>query len=215
MSRTRNPGVETLRSDPAYRLVRELGFQDMIPFVLTHIKEKGIMSMIYLGANLSMLGIIIVCIVMGILDQSITWKGIIGQSLIGIFCGSILVIPPHELLHGAAYRILVAKSIRFGADFQQFIFFVTADRYPVSGRQLYFLALVPFVVINLVTIALTLLFFQQAILFSGFFLLSHNIMCIGDFAIANFVYRAKGRLYSFDEPEEKKSYFFEEVTGEG
>jgi hypothetical protein len=190
MSSARNPGVETLRSDPAYNLVRELDFQDMIPFVLTNINT-------------------------GILDQSLTWRGIIGQSLIGIICGSILVIPLHELVHGVAYRLLGAKSIRFGADFQQFIFYVTADRYPVSGRQLYFLALAPFVIINLVAIAITLLFFQQAILFSGFFLLSHNIMCIGDFAIANFVRRAKSRLYSFDEPEKKKSYFFEEVTGEG
>jgi hypothetical protein len=211
MKSSRNPGVETLKSDPAYRLVHELGFQDMIPFVLTHIREKGIMSATYMGVNLAMFGMIAGCIILGILDQSLTWRAAFGQSLTGIICGSILVIPVHELLHGAAYRLLGAKSIRFGVDFQQFIFFVTADRYPVSGKQLYFLALTPFVVINAVVIVATLLFFRHAMLLTGFLLLSHNIMCIGDFAIANYVRRAKGRLYSFDEPEKKKSYFFEEV----
>ena len=122
MKSYRNPGVETLKSDPAYRLVRELGFQDMIPFVLTHIREKGIMSLIYMGANLAMLGVIAGYIIMGILDHSLTWRAALGQSLTGIICGSILVIPIHELLHGAAYKLLGAKSIRFGADFQQFIF---------------------------------------------------------------------------------------------
>jgi len=212
MKTDRNPGIETLRSGKEYRLVQELGFHEMIPFVLRHIKEKGIMSLIYLGVNLGMLAIIILYIFDGFVDQSLTWRGLTGQSLAGIFAGSILVIPLHELLHGVAYRFLGAKKIRFGADLQQLIFFVTADRYPVSGRQLYFLALTPFVVINLITTAITLLYFPQLILFSSFLLLSHNIMCIGDFAIANYVQRSNRTLYSFDEPDEKKSYFYERVN---
>ena len=212
MKADRNPGVETLRSGKEYQLVQELGFQEMIPFVLSHIRERGIMSLIYLGVNLGMLIVIVLYIFAGFLDQQLTWGGLIGQSLAGIFTGSILVIPLHELVHGVAYRLLGAKKIRFGADFQQFIFFVTADRYPVSGRQLHFLALAPFVVINILTIALTLSLFPQKLLFSGFLLLSHNIMCIGDFAIANYVQRADRKLYSFDEPDEKKSYFYEKVN---
>jgi len=55
MNSGRNPGVETLITDPAYRLVRELSFQDMIPFVLEHMKGKGMMSVIYLAVNLVIL----------------------------------------------------------------------------------------------------------------------------------------------------------------
>ena len=95
---------------------------------------------------------------------------------------------------------------------KQFIFFVTADRYPVSGKELYFLALTPFAIINICIIAAIATLFPQGILFAAFLLLSHNIMCIGDFAIANYVYNhAHYRVYTFDETEQKKSYFFEEL----
>jgi hypothetical protein len=214
MNSERNPSAEKLRSDPGFRQVEVLPFQDMIPFVLTHIREKGLISMIYLMANLLMLGAVLAFILLGIMDHSLTWPRFVWQSMGGILSGSILVIPLHELLHVLAYRILGAKRISFGADFKQFIFFVTADRFTVSGKQIYFLAMIPFAVINIAVVCTTILLSSQGALFAGFLLLSHNIMCIGDFAIANYVYRSKGSLYSFDEPENKKSYFFEKVKPE-
>ena len=86
-----------------------------------------------------------------------------------------------------------------------------ATRYPVSGKQIHLLTLTPFIIINLLSIAATTLFFQGAILFSAFFLLSHNIMCIGDFAISGFIARMGGRIYTFDEPERKMSYFYQKT----
>ncbi len=213
MKRKKQPDVETLKNDPSFRQVMELNFDDMIPFVLEHIKRRSFVSILYWGINIAFLSFILYVIISGLIWKQLTWPVIIRQSLTGIFAGSILVIPVHELLHGIAYRILGARQIRFGADMQQFIFFVTADRYPVSGKELYFLALAPFIVINLVTVAVTLIWFPGGILFSAFFLLSHNIMCIGDFAIVNSVQqRSAGRIYTFDEVENKKSYFFEEIS---
>jgi len=206
-----NPDVETLRSDPAYRLVYELGFEDMVPFVLNQIKRKGLFSWLYLAANVTMLSIIVLLLITTLLNHTPGWKSLIIQIALGAFAGSILVIPVHELLHGLAYRILGSKKIIFGADLKQLIFFVTTNRYPVSGREVYLLALSPFVLINFLTTLATITLFPQWALFSGIFLLSHNIMCIGDFAICNFVSRAKGRIYNFDEPEKKISYFFEEL----
>jgi hypothetical protein len=111
-----------------------------------------------------------------------------------------------------AYRILGARKIRFGADMQQLIFYVTADRYPVSGNELFFLALLPFVAINLMSVLIFILVFPQWILFGSFLLLSHNIMCIGDFAIVNYVYHIPGKVYTFDRMDERKSYFFVKVN---
>jgi hypothetical protein len=213
MKRKTRPDVETLKNDPAFRQVMELDFDEMIPFVLEHIKRKSLISLFYWVINISFLIFIVYVIISGLLWNQLTWPVIIRQSLTGIIAGSILVIPVHELLHGIAYRILGARQIRFGADMQQFIFFVTADRYPVSGKELYFLALAPFIVINLVTVAIILLWFPGVILFSAFFLLSHNIMCIGDFAIVNSVLQGgAGRIFTFDEVENKKSYFYEKIS---
>jgi hypothetical protein len=213
VSRKGKPDVDALKNDPSYRQVLALDYDDMIPFVLENIRKRSFFSILYAFLNIAFLIFIINDIIFGLVHRQLTWSLIISQSVTGIFAGSILVIPVHELLHGITYRILGARKIRFGADLQQFIFFVTADRYPVTGKELYCLALAPFVVINIITAAITLLWFPHAILFSAFFLLSHNIMCIGDFAIVNFVLQhAPHRVYTFDEIENKKSYFYEEIT---
>lgn len=211
MKKRRNPTVESLQSDPEYHLALELSFQDIIPFVLKNIRKRGVMSWLYFIVNLGMLGIIIAQIIMGFIDHSLSWQRMLLQTLSGIFAGSILVIPLHELIHGLAYRILGARQIKFGADLQQFFFYVTADRHPVSGFQILFLALLPFLIINAIAGFITIQFAPQALLFTSLFLLSHNIMCIGDFAISNFVQRSEKRIFSFDEIKEKKSYFYELV----
>lgn len=208
------PDIEKLHHDPGYRQILELEFGDMIPFVLSNIRKKGLFSILYLTINMASLAFIILYAVWGLMNMQITWATIIKQSLSGIFAGSILIIPVHEILHGLAYRILGARKIQFGADLQQFIFFVTADRYPVSGNQLYSLAMTPFVVINIITVSIAALMFPQVILFAAFLLLSHNIMCIGDFAIVNFVRLIPGRIITYDETENKRSYFFEEVISQ-
>ncbi|MFO7669461.1 MAG: DUF3267 domain-containing protein [Bacteroidales bacterium] len=211
MRKRPNPDVGTLRSNPAYQLVLELGFQDMIPFVMTQIKKRGFFSWLYLTVNLTMLTLALIYSVRGLLDESLTWKRVILQTVTGIAAGSFLIIPIHEMLHGLAYRILGARKIIFGADPGQLIFFVTADRYPVSGNQVHLLTLTPFVCINLLTIAAILFLWPGGVLFSAFFLLSHNLMCIGDFAISGFIARTGGKVFTFDEPERKMSYFYKEL----
>lgn len=209
----RKPGTDQLMEDPQYRLVMELDFHEMIPFVISNIRKKGIFSVLYILVNSALLVLAIVTGIMGLTGSWLTWPKLLLQVVTGLFAGSILIIPPHELLHGAAYRILGARKIRFGADMKQLIFFVTADRYPVSGAELCFLALTPFVLINAATLTLTLLLFPHWILVSMILLLSHNVMCIGDFAILNYARNTAGKVYTFDAPELKKSYFFEEVSG--
>jgi len=211
MRKRLNPDVETLRSDPAYQLVLELGFQDMIPFVMTQIKKGGFFSWLYLTVNLAMLTLALICSVKGLIDESMTWKRVIVQTVTGIAAGSFLIIPIHELLHGLVYRILGARKIIFGADPGQLIFFVTANRFPVSGNQVHLLTLTPFVSINLLTIAAISFLWPDGFLFSAFFLLSHNIMCIGDFAISGFIASTKGKVFTYDEPERKMSYFYKEL----
>ncbi len=208
---TSNPDVETLRSDPAYQLVNTLGFQDMVPFVITQIKKRGLFSWLYFIVNLVMLALILLSSITGLADQTLTWKKVMVQTISGILAGSLLIIPIHELLHGLAYRILGARKIIFGADLEQMIFFVTANCYPVSGKQVHLLTMTPFIIINLITIAVTVYIFPGGILFSAFFLLSHNIMCIGDFAISGYVSSIAGKVYTFDEPEKKISYFYKEA----
>ena len=204
------PDSDQLLHDPHFRQVLELDFGEMIPFVISNIRRRSFISLFYAGINIGLLFFIVINVAKGLLSDQYTWSMVFKQSIPGIFAGSILIIPIHELLHGLAYRILGARKIHFGADMQQMLFYVTADRYPVSGKELYFLALLPFAAINCI-VFLLLHWLPQTIILWLFTLLCHNIMCIGDFAIVNYVIQYKRRVYSFDMVNERKSYFFEET----
>jgi len=208
-TRKRRTGTERLKNDPEYILVKELGFEEMVPFVLENIRKRGWMSFLYI-ASCSALFLWMVFQVWWILSgDQLGGKQVVGQLILGIVAGSFLVIPVHEVLHGLAYKLVGAKKIIFGSDLKQFIFFVTADRFPVSGPAIIFLALFPFAVINAVTWMMLITWFPDKMIFCGFFLLSHNIMCIGDFAICNYVRLTGGQVYSYDVPEKKMSYFYQ------
>jgi len=207
------PDVDTLQNDPLYRKILELDFSEMTPFVLKNIRGNEKVAVLFMALNLATVIFIVMYVVWGLTWDHFDGRQVIWQMLTGVLAGSILIIPPHEILHGIAYRLLGARKIRFGVDFQQFIFFVTADRFPISRNELRFLALTPFIIINTVCIALTATWFTDWVLFSATLLLSHNIMCIGDFALTSYANRNTGEIYSYDEIENKKSYFYEKTGG--
>lgn len=203
------PDAETLQGEIGYRKILELDFSEMIPFVFSNIRKGGVIPLLYMSINLIFFFFIIIYTVWIVRTGSLNAGKIFWQIVAGVLAGSILVIPPHEMLHGLAYRLLGARKIKFGMDLQQFIFYVTADRFPISKKELAFLAMTPFVLINLGLIALTATWVSQFTLFSASLLLCHNIMCIGDFAIISYAFSQKGELYTYDDTEIKKSYFFE------
>jgi len=203
------PDAETLQKENGYKKILELNFSEMIPFVLSNIRKGGVIPLLYLSINLIFLFFIILYAAWSVKNGSLNAGKIFWQIVAGVLAGSILVIPPHEILHGLAYRLLGARKIKFGMDLQQFIFYVTADRFPISKKELAFLAMTPFVLINLGLIALTATWVSQYTLFFASLLLCHNIMCIGDFAIISYAFSQKGELYTYDDTEKKRSYFFE------
>ena len=204
----KRPDAETLQSDPHFTKILELEFSEMIPFVLSNIRKRGVMPMLYLLINVTFLLFIFIFAIWSMQNEHLSFGRISLQIIAGIFAGSILVIAPHELLHGLAYRVLGARKIRFGMDLQQFIFYVTADHFPISKRELAFLALTPFVMINILLITVTAVWATQLTLLFTALLLSHNIMCIGDFAMINYAFGQKGELFTYDDVKNKKSYFF-------
>lgn len=208
MVRERKPDVDKLLTDPRFRKILELDFSNMIPFVISNIRKGGVIPFFYMTVNLvNLLFIILYPLWLARHGFSGSVR-IFWQIAAGILAGSILVIPPHELFHGLAYRILGARTIKFGVDLQQFIFYVTADRFPISRGELGFLAMTPFVLINLGILIPTLLWIPRMLLFSTSLLLSHNIMCIGDFAMFSYALRQNGNLYTYDDIGKKKSYFY-------
>jgi hypothetical protein len=202
------PTVDTLQNDPQFSLSLELNFNEMTPFVLTNMKGREKVAVLFKALNLATALFLVVYVLWGLTGDHFNGGKVFRQMAAGVLAGSILIIPPHEILHGLAYRILGARQILFGVDFRQFIFYVTADRFPISRNELRFLALTPFFVLNAACITLTTFWFRDWILFSSTLLLCHNLMCIGDFALTSYANKLKGEVYTFDEIEKKKSYFY-------
>ena len=104
--RSNVPDVEQIQNEELYTKILELNFDDMIPFVLSNIKKKGLMSGLFIAVNVIGLFSIGVLSIWGIYTGWIPWSRFIIQLVLGILAGSIIVIPFHELLHGLAYKIL-------------------------------------------------------------------------------------------------------------
>jgi len=205
----KRPDAETLENDPGFRKILELDFSEMIPFVLSNIRRPGMIHLFYISLNTISLLFIVFYAVWSVNTGRLNVGGVLLQFFTGMLAGSFLVIPPHELLHGMAYKILGARKIRFGMDLKQFIFYVTADRFTISRRELAFLALTPFVSINAVILSVTAFWATPHLLFSASLLLFHNIMCIGDFAMISYAYNQHGELYTYDDTARKMTLFFE------
>ena len=115
----RTPDVDTLQNDSLYRKILELDFSEMTPFVLKNIKGREKVAVLYMALNLANFVFIMVYVVWGLTWDHLDGGKIFWQMAVGVLAGSILIILPHEILHGLAYRLLGARQIRFGVDFQQ------------------------------------------------------------------------------------------------
>lgn len=213
----KTPGVEFIRNSNDFRLVKELKFSDILSFVLENISRINGFTLFYLVINILFFSFLAGQIVSGILDNGFTCKTfkIFSSGLFwGTMTGGFFIIPIHEGFHALAFLLIGAKKIRFGADLKQLIFYATAENF-VGGRKGFtFVALAPFIFINLFSLPFMLIIDSQVWIFINVMLLLHNVMCIGDFAMMSFFSQHKDKeLYTFDDLETKTAFFYEKIKG--
>ena len=201
--------VDNLWQSGKYKLLKTLRYSEILDFIFENISFKNASSFFYFFYN-----IVTIIILTGfcILFYQSGFNNFFRYLLGGITAGSILVIPVHELIHGITYKLLGAPKINFGADFKQMLFYVAADKFVLNRNGFYLVAISPFFVINIFTIIL-LLNFSIPLIISGLsFLLLHNIMCIGDFALVSYFKRFRDKdLFTYDDHKEMTSYIFEKI----
>ncbi len=208
--------VEQLENDPRFRQTNRLGYEGILQFVMENIRKVNIASRTYLFINVLYLVFLIAISITGFFIQGYHTGPYISSLFWGILAGSFAIIPFHEAFHGLAYKIIGAPVIHFGADLKQMLFYVAADRYVVGRREFYFIALAPFIAINLITIGASLFLAGYWHIFFTVFLLFHNIMCIGDFAMMSyFMQYPEKELYTFDDHKNRISYIYERSRENG
>ncbi|MFY7825721.1 MAG: DUF3267 domain-containing protein [Flectobacillus sp.] len=140
------------------------------------------------------------------------WGGA-GALFGGIILFFVVLLPLHELIHGAVFKILGAPKIGFGWNWKGMMAYAYAQKFAINLKELIWLAIMPFAVITPLLVIAILLFpdWQFIIIL---LLALHTMGCIGDFMLVKYALRNKHRdIYTYDDIEGKgESYFYEKVS---
>jgi hypothetical protein len=198
------PSIDDL-TPPRYELLAELTHADLAEFVLHHFfRRRSWLTYAHHAMSLATLAAIVF---IG-LDQGRSFLRCLGDFGIAFIALFLVILPLHELLHAAAYRLVGALDIRWDYSTRMLAVWVIAHRFVAETRAFLIVALAPFVVLNAALIAGAFALPGIAVLLS-FVLLWHLHGSIGDWALVNFVWlhRARG-FWTYDDAAAGKSYFF-------
>ena len=202
--------VQDLENAGKFSLLLKISYNDLLQFVLEHLRKKSVIVIFFLI-------ICILCLTIAVyiritIAGSYPLLSILKHSLVGFIILPLLSIPIHEILHVVPYYISGARDIRAGMDLKQYLFYVTAHRFVAGPRKFRIVALFPFVTISI--ILLVLIFFVPDLWKWSLSLLLflHATMCAGDFALLNFYFINRNKkIYTWDDADKKEAYFYEKL----
>jgi len=202
--------VEDLEDQCKYRQILKVPYDDLVAFVLDYIRRKSGLMVFFWSVCIVFLGIAL--FVRLNISGYFPFRNIFLHTLLGLGLLPVIVIPIHELLHIIPYYLTGARNIRISMDLKQYMFYVTAHRQVATAKQFRFVALVPFIIVSLLTLFLILYLPGLWKWSLSLFLFVHATMCAGDFAMLNFYAVHPGKkIYTWDDFDEKAAYFYEEI----
>ncbi|MEO8028299.1 MAG: DUF3267 domain-containing protein [Bryobacteraceae bacterium] len=124
-------------------------------------------------------------------------------------------MPLHEALHGIAYKAFGANDVRYKIQWRRAMAFAAAHRFVAGGREFFWVAILPTLVIN--PLLLGYAYFAppawKLTILSALFV--HIGFTSGDFALINFFYVHRQRQpATYDDMDAEASYFFVREPGD-
>ena len=148
-----NHTVEQIKSDPAYKLLDQLHYEDVVEFATEYLRKRTRIITFFFLALLAYFIFLWTAFAYGVAVRDMNWVSLLKQFLYGLIISLTVVIPVHELIHAMGYVLLGARKIRFGAVLKHFAFYAVADDFVAGRAGFIFLALSPFVVVSLLNLA--------------------------------------------------------------
>ena len=198
------PSIHDL-TPPRYQLLAEFTHAELGEFVLHYFfsRRSWVTYAHHAMSLVTFAAIVVIAVEQG--RSFLRCLGDFGLALVALFA---VILPLHELLHAAGYRLVGARDIRWDWSARMVAVWVIAHRFVAETGAFLIVALAPFVVLNAALIALAILFPQHAVLLL-FVLLWHLHGAIGDWALLNFVWLNRDRgFWTYDDAAAGKSYFF-------
>lgn len=203
------PAVVDLTPDdlapPRYELIAEMTHAELGEFVLGYFFRRR-SWVVWAHHAMSLATLTAIAIVAVRQDRSFfRCFGDFGLAFVALF---VVILPLHELLHAAAYRMVGARDIRWDYSMRMLAVWVIAHRFVVETRAFLVVALAPFAVLNAALIGAAVAFPQSAVLLL-FVLLWHLHGSIGDWSLLNYIWIHRDRgFWTYDDAGAGKSYFF-------
>lgn len=198
---------EQITENPQWKLLLELPFGKIADFVLDRLKKRHYIILIFW--TLCFATALSAVVMRSNLNDYYTRKDFLFHSIAGLLILPLLSIVVHELLHLAAFRASGAGKVSIGMDLKQFTFYATSHNFVIGTRAFIFVALFPFAVISVFTIA-GIILLPGIIKWSlSLFLFSHTTMCAGDFAMITLFTGARGKeIVTWDDTKLKVAFFY-------
>jgi hypothetical protein len=202
--------AEELDDQTKYRQLLAIPYSELVTFVFDYIRRRS-------GLMIFFWSVCIIFLWMALnvrinIDGYFPVRDILFHSFLGLVFFPVACIPVHEILHIIPYFFSGARKIRIGMDLHQFIFYVTAHRYVANPLQFRIVAAIPFLIISLTLLILTLSLPGLWKWSLSLFLFVHATMCAGDFAMLNFYWINRGKkIYTWDDADQKMAYFYEKL----
>lgn len=199
---------ESIKGNPENNHLLTLQYNEMIPFVMKHLKKRTLPVFI---ALLVLIGIMIPLVAIRInIGGTYPLADIVIHSLAGLIIMPLILVLPHEFLHILPYRLSGARDIRIGANWKEAYFYVTAHNHPVTRRWFMVIALTPAITITaIIALAMESVtpLWQWSLICTLFI---HTTMCAGDLALINYFYINRHRnIVTWDDIEKGEAYFYE------
>lgn len=204
------PNVTDLQNSARFRLLTELGHQEIMAFV--HEYYWGRKTWVTVTHYVFSLAVVGAWIEVGL---AMRLPGRVWVTQFGFgFLAFLVILPLHEAIHAAVYRAFGARDVRVLWSLQKGYAYAIASDFVVDRREFTWVAVMPFLLINTALVLGALLlepfrFFLMAVL------AAHTSGTSGDWAMLNYLWlHRKQEVYTFDNAEEHKSSFYCRITPE-
>jgi len=196
-----------MHNEDRFQMLVVLGHEEITPFVGEYYWKRR--NWLVLSHYLITLLCLLAWIVAGISQDTslIQWILVFIAAMVAF----IILVPFHEGIHGIIYRLLGAKDIRFSISLKEFYAYAIANQFVANRRELTWVALAPFMILNGALIAASIALPAIRFFLLGV-LLIHVAGTSGDWAILNYFWINRDKnVYTYDDANEQKSYFFQKI----
>ena len=207
----RSPSVAGLEDASRYELLATFPFADPMAFIARYVFAANLTNLAFYGFLVFTLGLFVAAL----MSARPPAGELLAQLALMMVVMFALLIPLHESIHAAVYKLIGANGVTFRLIPRQLVVYTVADRFVIGAAEYVWLAVMPVVVVSAVLLVLMALMPGWGVFVSGL-LAFHASSCVGDFAIVNFLWRhRRKRVYAYDDVTAQRSYFYAERAGAG